>query len=210
MFEAGVEGLSLDVDGRRLLLGFPGAVVAAPEGGVFVAMERAKQTPIGWLVADGSWAVLHIAPGLSPRLVALAPQEQAAAPNASALGIDQQGRLYVATECVIWRTSAEAPGSATPRVVQKLFERQADLFPIRPQGGCYFTPICHVGFIDKIQDLLNRVGGRLLRFPVPAGTEEGDRSVTQAVADGLASVVTEHRAAVAQFGPVHRLAGARN
>jgi hypothetical protein len=48
--------------------------------------------------------------------------------------------------------------------------------------------------------LLNRVGGRLLRFPVPAGTEEGDRSVTQAVADGLAAVVTEHRAAVAQFG----------
>jgi hypothetical protein len=35
---------------------------------------------------------------------------------------------------------------------------------------------------------------------VPAGTEEGDRSVTQAVADGLAAVVAEHRAAVAQFG----------
>ena len=48
--------------------------------------------------------------------------------------------------------------------------------------------------------MLNRVGGRLLRFPVPAGTEEGDRSVTQAVADGLAAVVAEHRAAVAQFG----------
>ncbi|MFO0825303.1 MAG: hypothetical protein U0792_19640 [Gemmataceae bacterium] len=36
-------------------------------------------------------------------------------------------------------------------------------------------------------------------FPVPAGTTEGDRSVTQAVADGLAAVVAEHRAAVAQF-----------
>ena len=44
------------------------------------------------------------------------------------------------------------------------------------------------------------MGGRLLRFPVPAGTAEGDRSVTQAVADGLAAVVAEHRAAVAQFG----------
>jgi hypothetical protein len=40
----------------------------------------------------------------------------------------------------------------------------------------------------------------LLRFPVPAGTSEGDRSVTQAVADGLAALVSEHRAAVAQFG----------
>ena len=86
------------------------------------------------------------------------------------------------------------------KVIQKLFERRADLFPIRPQGGCYFCPACHVGFVDQIQDLVNRVGGRLLRFPVPAGTEEGDRSVTQAVADGLAAVVAEHRAAVAQFG----------
>src|SRR5205085_1945733 len=64
----------------------------------------------------------------------------------------------------------------------------------------YFVPQRHAAFTDKIQDLLNRVGGRLLRFPVPAGTPEGDRSVTAAVADGLAAVVAEHRAAVAQFG----------
>jgi hypothetical protein len=97
--------------------------------------------------------------------------------------------------CIAVRT-----GSDVTQVIQKLFERNADLFAIRPQGGCYFTPARHVAFVDKIQDLLNRVGGRLLRFPVPAGTEEGDRSVTQAVADGLAAVVAEHRAAVAQFG----------
>ncbi len=97
--------------------------------------------------------------------------------------------------CVAVRT-----GSDVTRVIQKLFERQAELFPIRPQGGTYFTPVRYVEFVDKIQDLLNRVGGRLLRFPVPAGTTAGDRSVTQAVADGLAAVVTEHRQAVAQFG----------
>ena len=91
-------------------------------------------------------------------------------------------------------------GSDVTRIVQKLFERQADLFAIRPGGGCYFVPQRHAAFIDKIQDFLNRVGGRLLRFPVPAGTSEGDRSVTQAVADGLAAVVAEHRHAVAQFG----------
>ncbi len=97
--------------------------------------------------------------------------------------------------CISART-----GSDVTRVVQKLFERQADLFPIRPSGGTYFVPQRHAAFIDQTQDLLNRVGGRLLRFPVPAGTEEGDRSVTQAVADGLAAVVAEHRAAVAHFG----------
>jgi hypothetical protein len=97
--------------------------------------------------------------------------------------------------CISART-----GSDITKVVQRLFERRADLFPIRPQGGTYFVPHCHAAFVEQIQDLLNRVGGRLLRFPVPAGTEEGDRSVTQAVADGLAAVVAEHRAAVAQFG----------
>lgn len=98
------------------------------------------------------------------------------------------------------RCIAARTGSDVTRVIQKLFERNADLFPIRPQGGCYFAPACHVAFIGKIQELLGRVGGRLLRFPVPAGTAEGDRSVTRAVADGLAAVVAEHRAAVAQFG----------
>ncbi len=98
------------------------------------------------------------------------------------------------------RCIAARTGSDVTRVVQKLFERQADLFPIRPQGGCYFVAERHSAFVDKVQELMNRVGGRLLRFPVPAGTEEGDRSVTRAVADGLATVVAEHRAAVAQFG----------
>jgi hypothetical protein len=96
-------------------------------------------------------------------------------------------RLATLAQEELDRCIAVRTGSDVTRVIQKLFERQADLFPIRPQGGCYFTPNCHVAFTDKIQDLLNRVGGRLLRFPVPAGTEEGDRSVTQAVADGLAA-----------------------
>ena len=98
------------------------------------------------------------------------------------------------------RCIAHRTGSDVSRIVQKLFERRADLFPIRPQGGAYFAPACHAGFTDQIQAFLKRVGGRLLRFPVPAGTSEGDRSVTQAVADGLAAMVAEHRAAVAQFG----------
>lgn len=97
--------------------------------------------------------------------------------------------------CIAVRT-----GSDVTRIVQKLFEKQADLFPIRPQGGAYFVPAAHVEFVDRIQEFLGRVNGRLLRFPVPAGIPEGERSVRQAVADGLASLIAEHRQAVAQFG----------
>src|SRR5262249_42683585 len=42
--------------------------------------------------------------------------------------------------------------------------------------------------------------GQLLRFPVPAGTSEGDRSVKEAVACGLAAMIQEHRDAIALFG----------
>lgn len=97
--------------------------------------------------------------------------------------------------CVAVRT-----GSDITRVVQKLFEKHADLFPIRPQGGAYFCPAEHACFVDQVQSLLGRLGGRLLRFPVSAGTADGDRSVKEAVADGLAAAVAEHAAAVEAFG----------
>lgn len=91
-------------------------------------------------------------------------------------------------------------GADVTRVIQKLFERHADLFPVRPQGGVYFCPIRHAGFVDKVQAMLGRLNGQILRFPVPAGTPEGDRSVKESVAAGLAHLIEEHRRAVAQFG----------
>jgi hypothetical protein len=91
-------------------------------------------------------------------------------------------------------------GADVTRVIQKLFERHADLFPVRPQGGVYFCPARHAGFVDQIQAMLGRMNGQILRFPVPAGTAEGDRSVRESVAAGLAHLIEEHRRAVAQFG----------
>ena len=91
-------------------------------------------------------------------------------------------------------------GADVTRVIQKLFDRHADLFPVRPQGGVYFVPERHAAFVDKVQAMLGRLNGQILRFPVPAGTAEGDRSVKDAVAAGLAALIDEHRKAVAQFG----------
>jgi len=91
-------------------------------------------------------------------------------------------------------------GSDVTRIIQKLFERHADLFAIRPQGGCYFVPVRHGGFVDKVQNFLSRINGQLLRFPIQAGTAEGDRSVKEAVAAGLAALIAEHRQAIESFG----------
>jgi hypothetical protein len=98
-------------------------------------------------------------------------------------------------EAIVSRT-----GGDVTRVVQRLFDRQADLFAIRPKGGCYFVPIAHSAFVDRVQTFLGKLNGQLLRFPVPAGTSEGDRSVKEAVTCGLAAMIEEHRAAIASFG----------
>jgi hypothetical protein len=90
-------------------------------------------------------------------------------------------------------------GADVTRVVQRLFQTHADLFPVRPQGGVYFTPARHLPFVARVEAVLGRLGGRVLRFPVPAGTPEGDRSVRDAVAAGLAALIQEHRQAVAGF-----------
>ena len=91
-------------------------------------------------------------------------------------------------------------GSDVTRVIQKLFDRHADLFAIRPQGGCYFVPQRHGEFVDKVQLFLGRINGQLLRFPIQAGTTEGNRSVKEAVASGLAALIAEHRQAIESFG----------
>ena len=107
--------------------------------------------------------------------------------------------LATAAQEELDRCVAARTGGDVTRVVQRLFDRHADLFPVRPQGGCYFVPAGHAAFVDRVQAFLGRVNGRVGRFPVPAGTPEGDRSVRRAVADGLAALVAEHRAAVAAF-----------
>ncbi|OWK34101.1 DUF6744 family protein [Fimbriiglobus ruber] len=64
-------------------------------------------------------------------------------------------------------------GADVTRVIQKLFDRHADLFPVRPQGGVYFMPDRHTGFVDRVQAMLGRINGQILRFPVPAGRPRG-------------------------------------
>lgn len=77
-------------------------------------------------------------------------------------------------------------------MVQKMFKEHADLFPIIPSKGvAYFVPEMHKDFTSKIDSFLIKVGGRICRWPVPSGTQAGNRSVQQAVSDGLKAVVEE-------------------
>jgi hypothetical protein len=91
-------------------------------------------------------------------------------------------------------------GGDVTRIVQRLFERQADLFPIRERGGAYFVPEKYAGFVNRVQGFLSLLGGRMARFPIPAGTPHGDASVRDTVAAGLRALIEEHHRAIAGFG----------
>jgi len=83
------------------------------------------------------------------------------------------------------------------RMVQRLFERHADLFAINPKKGvAYFVPEAYRSFSAQMEDFLSALGGSLLRFPVPKGTESGNRSVRESVESGLLALSQELQNAV--------------
>jgi hypothetical protein len=86
------------------------------------------------------------------------------------------------------------------RLVQKLFTEHADLYAINPRKGvAYFVPECHRGFTAKVDTFLGKLGGCLLRFPVPSGTTEGNASVREAVQQGLGALLDELNQTVASW-----------
>jgi hypothetical protein len=90
------------------------------------------------------------------------------------------------------------------RYIMVLFERQADLFPVRNAGGVYFVPQQHIAFVQQIQTLVEQLNGNVTRFPVPKGTQQGNKSVREAVQTGLQTLIEEHLKAVEDFGTDNR------
>ncbi len=87
------------------------------------------------------------------------------------------------------------------RLVQRMFLSHADLYAINPKKGvAYFVPEEFRGFSAQIEDFLAALGGSLLRFPVPKGTEAGNRSVRDSVESGLLALSSELQEAVDAWG----------
>lgn len=84
------------------------------------------------------------------------------------------------------------------RIMSTIFVKNADVFPVRSQGGCYFVPAKFSEFLDRLDAFLTALarGASLRRFPVPAGFPAGDRSVKESVDYGLGQMIDEHLKAV--------------
>lgn len=95
------------------------------------------------------------------------------------------------------RTTSDVTG-----MIQKLFDQYAlqnpggDLIPARDQGGVYLVLEKHFGFTDKIDLFLSKLGGKVQRWPIPAGTQHGDRAIQDTVADAMKELIYRHELAV--------------
>jgi len=107
--------------------------------------------------------------------------------------------LTAKAQAEVDRCIGERTGGDVSRVVKRLFERSADVFPIREEGGAYYLPVEHVEHANKIEAFLKRLNGGMRRFPIPAGTPQGDRSVKESVESGLDALIAEHRSATEAF-----------
>lgn len=85
------------------------------------------------------------------------------------------------------------------RIVQKFFETQTDLIPLREQGCVYLILKTHTHLIDPMEKFLDALGGRLTRIPILEGTIKGDKSVAASIEEYLKYLVVEHKKSAEKF-----------
>jgi DNA-binding beta-propeller fold protein YncE len=114
-----------DAQGRTVTSSHPGVMVAAPSGGVFVAMQQSTRAETGG--ADIRWAVLRIAPGVEPQLVTVLAAGARVRDTVTGLALDRQGRLWVSDmSCALWRTDGEVLATRQPRSVSMVHASGSD------------------------------------------------------------------------------------
>ena len=86
------------------------------------------------------------------------------------------------------------------KIILKLLEQKSGLFPVRPSGGCYLVMAEHSDFLDSLEVFTEKAGGRLLRFPFPAGSKSGDQSVKLTIASALSALINEYSSSIDNFG----------
>jgi hypothetical protein len=90
------------------------------------------------------------------------------------------------------------------RVVQRVIESAgSDLMPVREQGGAYFVPAGHE-VIDKVERVVEGVGGRLSRFACTIGHQDVRKPGRKADATGESVANTIADYLLAQIGDLNK------
>lgn len=84
-------------------------------------------------------------------------------------------------------------------IVQRQFDKHADLFPLRRAGAAYFVPLEHKDFIMKIDTFLRALHGKVNIIPIHAGTGFGEAAIQDAVEQGLSKLIGEYDTSIKNF-----------
>ena len=106
--------------------------------------------------------------------------------------------LEAHTRSLFAAASVERTSRDVTAIVQRLFTKHAELYPVNPRKGvAYFVPDKHSVFSAKVETFLRSMGGVLWRFPVPKGTTQGDMAVQDALKHGFEERLAELHEAIA-------------
>lgn len=101
-------------------------------------------------------------------------------------------------EAVATRTTSDITA-----IIQRLFSDKKkatlDLIPIN-RRGVYFCRKEEAAFLDRIEAFCGNLGGQLMRLPIAAGTEGGDKQVKVATANRMADLIEDLEESTEAFG----------
>lgn len=93
----------------------------------------------------------------------------------------------------------ERTTSDVTKIVQGLFDKNADLMPLPGAIGVYVVLKEYTAFVDQIKVFLEKLGRRPYCLPIPAGTQTGDKTVQETVEDYLEQLIQSHKDACEAF-----------
>lgn len=109
-----------------------------------------------------------------------------------------------ASKLLAEHTQKRLTGDLT-QLLQRYYERfQADLIPIREQGGAYFVPDVHRELVDTTRSFLERIGGRLRSFDVRLGSDDTSASVAESMTEYLKQLIGDFRESCADVDGTSR------
>lgn len=93
----------------------------------------------------------------------------------------------------------------TQSIRRLLDKADVDLFPLKDSGHVYFVPVAHTAFLDKIEAFCESLGGKLDRFPIPAGEPKAEKAIKNTVATAINSLIKQQETVIDGFtGIVHK------
>ena len=132
VFDASALPPRTDASGRTVTLSHPGALVAAPSGGVFVGLRQSTRAA-GATAGDERWVVMHVTAGAEPEVVVQPASSTRVGNTVTGLALDRLGRLSIGDlGCAIWRSDGSVLDAAQPRGVLMLHASG----PARPGAAC--------------------------------------------------------------------------